>query len=124
MAGLSRLRLATATPALRRLHFLATSRAYGSAAAVQYDYDYDCDDEYCSEEGGGPRLDSAAASNWGRGMHWVLIGDPGAQKHVYAEKLSKLLQVPHISMGSLLRQEYNPSSSLYIQVPNLVIVSV
>ncbi|KAF2316481.1 hypothetical protein GH714_041822 [Hevea brasiliensis] len=132
MAGLSRLGVATATPALRGLGYLATSRAYGSAAAVQYDYDYEFDNQYYSGAEGSrnllrdsrlpePRLDSAAAaSDWGRGVQWVLIGDPAAQKHVYAEKLSKLLQVPHISMGTLLRQAYNPSSSLYIQIASAV----
>lgn len=120
MAGLSRLGLATAPSALRRLGLLAGSRAYGSAAAVQYEYDYD--EEYNSESeevhGGWrqARVESAAASEWGRGVQWVLIGDPGAKKHVYAEKLSKLLDVPHISMGTLLRQELNPRSSLYKQV--------
>jgi adenylate kinase len=49
-------------------------------------------------------------------VQWVLIGDPGAKKHVYAEKLSKLLEVPHISMGTLLRQELNLNSSVYKQV--------
>ncbi|KAJ9135466.1 hypothetical protein P3X46_032647 [Hevea brasiliensis] len=130
MAGLSRLGLATASPALHRLGMLASTRAYGSAAAVQYDYDYDFDDDHSVEVGSRklnrdscvpePRLDSAASSDWGRGVQWVLIGDPGAQKHVYAEKLSKLLQVPHISMGTLLRQELNPSSSLYKQIANAV----
>ncbi|KAJ9152749.1 hypothetical protein P3X46_026281 [Hevea brasiliensis] len=131
MAGLSRVGVATATPALRGLGYLATSRAYGSAAAVQYDYDYEFDNQYYSGAEGSrnllrdsrlpePRLDSAAASDWGRGVQWVLIGDPAAQKHVYAEKLSKLLQVPHISMGTLLRQAYNPSSSLYIQIASAV----
>ncbi|KAM2014334.1 hypothetical protein ACFX16_045005 [Malus domestica] len=49
----------------------------------------------------------------GRRVQWVLIGDRGAKKHLYAERLSKLLEVPHISMGSLFRQELNPRSSLY-----------
>ncbi|KAM1014946.1 hypothetical protein ACFX1T_044701 [Malus domestica] len=49
----------------------------------------------------------------GRGVQWVLIGDRGAKKHLYADRLSKLLEVPHISTGSLFRQELNPRSSLY-----------
>ncbi|OAY25562.1 probable adenylate kinase 7, mitochondrial [Manihot esculenta] len=130
MAGLSQLGLATGSPALRRLGMLASTRAYGSAAAVQYDYDFYYDDDHSEAERSRklnrdsrmpePRLDSAAASDWGRGVQWVLIGDPGAQKHVYAEKLSKLLQVPHISMGNLLRQELNPNSSLYKQIASAV----
>lgn len=46
----------------------------------------------------------------------MVIGDRGAKKHVYADRLSKLLEVPHISMGTLVRQELNPRSSLYKQV--------
>ncbi|XP_008231147.1 PREDICTED: probable adenylate kinase 7, mitochondrial [Prunus mume] len=56
----------------------------------------------------------------GRGIQWVLIGDRGAKKHLYTERLSKLLDVPHISMGTLVRQELNPRSSLYKQIANAV----
>ncbi|KAA8530117.1 hypothetical protein F0562_004826 [Nyssa sinensis] len=48
------------------------------------------------------------------------MGDPFAKKHLYAERLSKLLQVPHISMGTLVRQELHPYSSLYKQIENAV----
>nr|AFK45585.1 unknown [Lotus japonicus] len=47
-----------------------------------------------------------------------MIGEPGTKRHLFAEKLSKLLEVPHISMASLLRQELNPRSSLYQQIAN------
>ncbi|KAL2461920.1 adenylate kinase [Abeliophyllum distichum] len=49
---------------------------------------------------------------WGLGVQWVIIGDPVARQHVYAERLSKLLDVAHISMGTLIRQELHPHSSL------------
>ncbi|XP_044466541.1 probable adenylate kinase 7, mitochondrial [Mangifera indica] len=62
----------------------------------------------------------SAESSPKRGVHWVLIGDPGLKKHVYAERLSKLLEVPHISMGSLVRQEPEPRSSLYKRIANAV----
>jgi adenylate kinase len=42
-----------------------------------------------------------------------MIGNRGLQRRVYAKWLSKLLEVPHISMGSLVRQELHPHSSLY-----------
>ncbi|EEF50932.1 adenylate kinase 1 chloroplast, putative [Ricinus communis] len=128
MAGLSRLGLvaaATPPPYLSSLRRILTSRAYGSAAAIQYDYEdyyseaedgYDHQDRHSRHPE--PCLDSVA--NWGRGVQWVLIGDPGVKKHVYAEELSKLLEVPHISMGTLLRQELNPRSSLYKQIANAV----
>lgn len=112
MAGLSRLRAAAAL----QLRQIARSRAYGSAAAaqLQYDYDDECDLHGQASE---PmlRLDSAGSPPR-RGVQWVLIGDPGVKKHVYADNLSKLLEVPHISMGSLVRQELSPRSALYKQV--------
>uniref|UniRef100_A0A2P2JH62 adenylate kinase n=1 Tax=Rhizophora mucronata TaxID=61149 RepID=A0A2P2JH62_RHIMU len=127
MAWLSRMRLPVAPLALRRLGFLASSRAYGSAVAAAFQYEYE-DDFYSEAEDGlsgnarRPELslESAAESSWGRGVQWVLIGDPGTKKHVYAEKLSELLEVPHISMGALLRQELNPCSRLYKQIANAV----
>ena len=51
-----------------------------------------------------------------RGVQWVFIGIPGAKRHVYAVRLAKLLEVPHISMASLVRQDLSPRSSLYKQV--------
>lgn len=50
------------------------------------------------------------------GVQWVFMGSPAAQRHVYATRVAKLLDVPYISMGSLVRQELNPSSCLYNQV--------
>ncbi|XP_062010320.1 probable adenylate kinase 7, mitochondrial [Rosa rugosa] len=116
MAGLSRLELAAASLLKRRsVGLLAPPRrAYGSAAAAQLDYYSDEEEEHQTAV-----VDSAG---WipRRGIHWVLIGDRGAKKHLYAERLSKLLEVPHISMGTLVRQELNPRSSLYKQIANAV----
>ncbi|CAN1153874.1 Probable adenylate kinase 7, mitochondrial [Linum perenne] len=126
MAGLSRVGLAAAPSALRRLGFLGCPRFYGSAAAVEYNYSDDEEEERCCYSGldASPSPDSLAASasglTWERGVRWVLIGDPGVKKHLYAEKLSNILQVPHISMGTLLRQELNPGSALYKQIFNAV----
>lgn len=110
MAAIS-LRRVVSTPSLRALGFLS-SRTFGSAA-VQYDYDDDEDEyELCRP--------SAMADTEGwepeRGVQWVMIGEPGAKRRVFAERLSKLLEVPHISMGSLVRQELTPRSALYQQV--------
>ncbi|KAF8390616.1 hypothetical protein HHK36_025143 [Tetracentron sinense] len=108
MAGICRLRTA-ALPLAQRLS-LAPSRAYGAAAAAACDYDYYEEDEY--EMNGDrlpvPPMKETEGSIPGRGVKWVFIGNPSAKKHVYAERLSKLLEVPHISMGSLIRQELNP----------------
>ncbi|KAI9076074.1 hypothetical protein K1719_042008 [Acacia pycnantha] len=114
MAAIS-LRRVVSPPSLGALGFLS-NRAFGSAAlAVQYDYDDDEDEyELCR-----PRA-MADSAGWATecGVQWVMIGKPGAKRHVFAERLSKLLEVPHISMGSLLRQELTPRSALYQQIAN------
>jgi adenylate kinase len=107
-------RLRAIAPSLKSLKF-NPRRPFGSAAALQYQYD---DDEEEDEfELSLPRgmLDTEGSSPE-RGVQWVMIGEPGAKRHVFAERLSKLLEVPHISMASLLHQELNPRSSLYQQV--------
>ncbi|KAJ0054308.1 hypothetical protein Pint_02961 [Pistacia integerrima] len=117
MTGLTRLRAAASL-----LRQRCSTRAYGSAAAAQLQCDYYDDEEYDLDGENSwtePRV-GTAGSPPGRGVHWVLIGDPGVKKHVYAESLSKLLEVPHISMGSLVRQELSPRSSLYKQIANSV----
>ncbi len=59
------------------------------------------------EEGGG---------GGGRGVQWVFLGCPGVGKGTYASRLAKLLQVPHIAMGDLVRQELSKTSSMAKQV--------
>lgn len=91
-------------------------RGYGSAAAAQLDYDYD---DYCYDGEEPHRTGMEESDGWetpGRGVQWVIMGDPLARRHVYAHGLAKLLHVPHISMGSLVRQELNPNSPLYKKV--------
>ncbi|KAM3286811.1 putative adenylate kinase 7, mitochondrial [Capsicum chacoense] len=83
-------------------------RAYGSAAAVQLDYEYE-------EE-----MEESAGSAKGRGVQWLIMGHPMTQRHVYARWLSKLLDAPHISMGSLVRQELHPRSTLYNKIASAV----
>lgn len=108
MGVLSRMRVA-AQP-------LRGARAYGSAAAVQLDY-YDDYDHYELEEPhrNGTAAEESEGSVSERGVQWVIMGDPMAKRHVYAERLSKLLDVPHISLATLVRQELHPHSSLYKQ---------
>lgn len=50
------------------------------------------------------------------GTRWVMMGEAGMKKDVYAERLSKLLQVPHISMRSLVQQHRDIRSSPHQQV--------
>jgi len=52
----------------------------------------------------------------GRGVQWVFLGCPGVGKGTYASRLAKLLQVPHIAMGDLVRQELSQTSSMAKQV--------
>ncbi|PHU18844.1 putative adenylate kinase 7, mitochondrial [Capsicum chinense] len=113
MALLSRMR-AAAKPLMRR--------RYGSAAAAQLaDYDdYDEYDEECCEKNRRCLMEESEGSVPTRGVQWVIMGDPMAKRHVYAQWLSKLLDVPHISMGSLVRQELHPRSTLYKQIADAV----
>lgn len=106
-------RLKAAASALPK-HFLR-SRPFGSAA-LAYDYD-----EW--EEDVGDRYNTMENSDGcvtGRGVQWVILGDPMAKRHVYADRLSKLLHVPYISMGTLVRQELSPHSFLYKEIANSV----
>ncbi|CAN1181008.1 Probable adenylate kinase 7, mitochondrial, partial [Linum perenne] len=59
-----------------------------------------------SPEHGGP-LAAADGSTLERGVQWVLIGDPGAKKHLYAETLQGSATSSHF-YGNLLRQELSP----------------
>ncbi|CAK9145477.1 unnamed protein product [Ilex paraguariensis] len=114
-------RLRMSLPPLRRL--ISVRRAYGSSAAAQLQYDYDYDYEEDESElyrDGNRSMEDSEESVSGRGVHWVIIGDPMVKRHEYAERLSKLLEVPHISMGALVRQELHPRSSLYKEIANAV----
>ncbi|XP_051140667.1 probable adenylate kinase 7, mitochondrial [Andrographis paniculata] len=95
-------------------------RGYGSAAAALFDCDnyhwFDDDEERC-------RGSLEESDSWGkeeRGVQWVIIGDPRVKRYVYANRLAKLLAVPHISMTSLVRQELNPNSTLYKKIASAV----
>ena len=113
MAAIARLR--AFAPQINAL----SNRAFGSAAAaVQYHYDDDEEEEEYAQSVVPSAMLDAQGSAPERGVQWVMIGEPGAKRHAFAERLSKLLEVPHISMASLLRQDLNPRSSLYQQIAN------
>lgn len=120
MIGLCRLTTVTASPPLYRLARLALSRFYSccasAAAQPQADYYYYYGAE--SERLAAAAMADSEGSAPNRGVQWVFIGSPGAKRHVYAVRLAKLLEVPHISMASLVRQDLSPRSSLYKQVSN------
>ncbi|XP_011651567.1 probable adenylate kinase 7, mitochondrial isoform X1 [Cucumis sativus] len=115
---------AVARPLCNPLHSQIATRAYGSAAALEVDYDYYEDDDDFDRLIGDRTHGRAMADSRGwvpkRGVQWVVLGDPRAKKHVYAERLSKLLHVPHISMGGLVRQELHPRSSIYQQIASSI----
>ncbi|XP_074316545.1 putative adenylate kinase 7, mitochondrial [Silene latifolia] len=124
MAVLSRLSSAIATPSLRQFsHSLIRSHhvAAVSAASAQPQFDYDTVDSAGEKTSHPiPTASNSEGSRPCRGVQWVFIGNPDAKKHVYAEMMSRILHVPHISITTLLRQDLNPNSSLYKQMAEAV----
>jgi 2-phosphoglycerate kinase len=59
---------------------------------------------------------NAGLEEQGRGVQWVFLGCPGVGKGTYASRLAKLLQVPHIAMGDLVRQELSYATPIAKQV--------
>lgn len=51
-----------------------------------------------------------------RNFQWVFLGCPGVGKGTFASRLCKVLGVPHIATGDLLREELASGSSLSKQV--------
>lgn len=116
----------TAAPLSYRLFQLTTSRFYGSVAAAEplFDpnnyysyYQAESDSDQHRDSLRSVTLPDTEGRERRRGVHWAFIGSPRAKKHVYAEMLSKLLEVPRISMSSIVRQDLSPRSSLHKQVP-------
>uniref|UniRef100_A0A2N9HXS7 adenylate kinase n=1 Tax=Fagus sylvatica TaxID=28930 RepID=A0A2N9HXS7_FAGSY len=108
MIGLSRLSATkaaaiTALPPLHRLTQLTLSRFYSGAASTAQ-----------------PQLDYSSSDYYYYDYNNHKSKAPSAKKHVFAERLSKLLEVPHISIATLVRQDLSPRSSLYKQIANAV----
>eukprot|EP00249_Psilotum_nudum_P012853 c24007_g2_i1 orf=482-1366(-) len=56
-----------------------------------------------------------------RGMQWIFMGCPGVGKGTYASRLAKLLGIPHISVGDLVRKELSqatPSGQKLVSLAN------
>lgn len=47
-----------------------------------------------------------------RNVQWIFLGCPGVGKGTYASRLSKLLGVPHIATGDLVREELSSTGPL------------
>jgi len=45
-------------------------------------------------------------------LNWVVLGAPGVGKGTYASRLAKLLGVPHVSAGDLVRDEIKAATPL------------
>ncbi|KAA3459497.1 putative adenylate kinase 7, mitochondrial isoform X2 [Gossypium australe] len=117
----------TAAPPLYQLLKLTVSRFHGAAQAQpDTDYWYYYHVSPSQQESRREELvrSTPVADIDGsvplRGVQWVFIGSPRAKKRVYAVMLSKLLEVPHITMASLVRQELSPNSNIYKQIANAV----
>lgn len=63
-----------------------------------------------------PVLQNTHGQRAARGPQMIFLGSPGAEKAAYASRLAKLLNVPHISMGHLLRKEASTPSAYSKQV--------
>lgn len=96
---------------------MAPLRRYGAAAAALIDDD---DDYWENDRASSVMAPEADGHTIGRGVQWVFIGSPGLGKSAYASKVSKLLNVPHISMGNLVRAELRVESSLSKQLSTAV----
>lgn len=55
-----------------------------------------------------------------RNVQWVFLGCPGVGKGTYAARLSKLLGVPHIATGDLVRHELATHGPLSSQLSEIV----
>ncbi|GJY89815.1 probable adenylate kinase 6, chloroplastic [Tanacetum coccineum] len=56
----------------------------------------------------------------GRNVQWVFLGCPGVGKGTYASRLSKLIGVPHIATGDLVRDELSSKGPLSQQLAEIV----
>nr|XP_009382919.1 PREDICTED: probable adenylate kinase 7, mitochondrial isoform X2 [Musa acuminata subsp. malaccensis] len=119
MAGICRLGTAATRSLARRMIAAPPHRRSFSAVALA-DYWTEWEDEEEDKERCRHAMTAAEACGEREpgGVQWVFMGSPAAQRHVYATRVAKLLDVPYISMGSLVRQELNPSSCLYNQIVN------
>lgn len=52
-------------------------------------------------------------------FQWVFLGCPGVGKGTYASRLAKLLEIPHISMGDLVRNEVKRQTTASEQVTTI-----
>jgi hypothetical protein len=61
---------------------------------------------------------AAHAAQGGR-LTWVFLGAPGVGKGTYASRVAKLMGVPHVSAGDLVRDEIKAATPLAAQARTL-----
>lgn len=116
MAGL--LRLAAAVRSVSSSSCAAHRRHAASAAALVEDYwsEWEEEEEEKRALASAPAAETCPGGDEPRGVQWVVMGRPGPQKHAHAARLAEVLDVPYISMGTLVRQDLSPASQLYKKV--------
>lgn len=55
-----------------------------------------------------------------RNVRWIFLGCPGVGKGTYASRLSKLLGIPHIATGDLVREELTESGPSANELESIV----
>eukprot|EP00227_Mantoniella_beaufortii_P022003 CAMPEP_0197575312 /NCGR_PEP_ID=MMETSP1326-20131121/757_1 /TAXON_ID=1155430 /ORGANISM="Genus nov. species nov., Strain RCC2288" /LENGTH=290 /DNA_ID=CAMNT_0043138061 /DNA_START=33 /DNA_END=908 /DNA_ORIENTATION=+ len=55
----------------------------------------------------------------GQRINWVFLGAPGVGKGTYATRISKLMKIPHISAGDLVRDEIKRGTALGAQMEEI-----
>jgi len=61
---------------------------------------------------------SSVCSTAGR-LNWVFLGAPGVGKGTYASRVAKLMGVPHVSCGDLVRDEIKAGTPLAKQMTEI-----
>lgn len=112
-AAVSRLRGSTVSKLLGQGVRMGWARPMGYAAQASMDDDTTM---MWREPTSSRPLESMHAQEKDRGVQWVFLGCPGVGKGTYASRLAKLLEVPHIAMGDLVRHEILQKTSMADQV--------
>lgn len=71
------------------------------------------------DAGAGRQLLDLDASSWKR-TRFVFLGCPGVGKGTYASRVARLLDVPHIAMGDLVRAEFKGRTAIGQKVGGLM----
>ncbi|KAG9130743.1 hypothetical protein Leryth_012691 [Lithospermum erythrorhizon] len=114
---LTRHLIAAAPPTLR----LFSTSVLPTASQPQFEEEYNSSLYNLNRSQNVQAAEALEVDTWQpeRGVQFALIGHIRG-RCIFAEKLSKLLEVPRISIASLVRQDLSPKSLLYKQIANAV----